>query len=180
MIPIESVVVPVIDFVIAFCVLVGLFAWYGRAPHWHTVLTPVFLGMALLTAFGVGLWLSALNVRFRDIPYVVPLVTQLWLYASPVIYGATFIPPQWRWLVALNPMTGVLYGIEDARIGPTPAPVRSYFLVTIDKATGVATRIGAALEGADRLGSRGGGFVLGRDDAAEHLDVIVAQRAAAG
>jgi len=117
MIPLESTVVPVIDFALAFLVLLGLFAYYGRVPHWHTVLIPFFLGLALLSAFGVGLWLSALTVRFRDIPYVVPLLTQLWFYASPVIYGSTFIPPRWHWLIALNPMTGPIDGFRWAVLG---------------------------------------------------------------
>ena len=117
MIPLESTVVPVIDFALAFLVLLGLFAYYHRAPHWHTILIPFFLGLALLSAFGVGLWLSALTVRFRDIPYVVPLVTQLWFYVSPVIYGSTFIPPRWHWLIALNPMTGPIDGFRWAVLG---------------------------------------------------------------
>jgi lipopolysaccharide transport system permease protein len=117
MIPLESTVVPVIDFLLAFLVLLGLFAYYHRAPHWHTVLIPFFLGLALLSAFGVGLWLSALTVRFRDIPYVVPLLTQLWFYVSPVIYGSTFIPPRWHWLIAINPMTGPIDGFRWAVLG---------------------------------------------------------------
>jgi len=117
MIPLESTVVPVIDFALAFLVLLGLFAYYHRAPHWHTILIPVFLGLALLSAFGVGLWLSALTVRFRDIPYVVPLLTQLWFYVSPVIYGSTFIPPRYHWLIAINPMTGPIDGFRWAVLG---------------------------------------------------------------
>jgi lipopolysaccharide transport system permease protein len=117
MIPLESTVVPVIDFLIAFLILLGLFAYYHRAPHWHTILIPFFLGLALLSAFGVGLWLSALTVRFRDIPYVVPLLTQLWFYVSPVIYGSTFIPPRYHWLIAVNPMTGPIDGFRWAVLG---------------------------------------------------------------
>ena len=117
MIPLESIVVPVIDFLLAFLILLGLFAYYGRWPHWHMVLTPFFLGLSLLSAFGVGLWLSSLTVRFRDIPYVVPLLTQLWFYASPVIYGSTFIPPRWQWLIAINPMTGPIDGFRWAVLG---------------------------------------------------------------
>src|SRR5205085_12168616 len=79
-IPLGSVVAPVIDFLCAFTVLVGMFLWYGRSPHWHAVVIPVFLGMALLTAFGVGLWLSALNVRYRDVPYVLPFLIQIWFF----------------------------------------------------------------------------------------------------
>jgi lipopolysaccharide transport system permease protein len=117
LIPLASIVVPVIDFMIAFCVLIAMFLWYGRLPHWHAIVTPVFLGMALLTALGVGLWLSALNVRYRDVPYAVPFLTQIWLYASPVIYGVTLVPARWRWLLALNPMTGVIDGFRWAVLG---------------------------------------------------------------
>jgi lipopolysaccharide transport system permease protein len=117
MIPLESTVVPVIDFALAFLILLGLFGYYHRAPHWHTVLVPFFLGLALLTAFGVGLWLSALTVRFRDIPFVLPLLTQLWFYVSPVIYGSTFIPPRYQWLIAINPMTGPIDGFRWAVLG---------------------------------------------------------------
>jgi lipopolysaccharide transport system permease protein len=116
-IPIASIVVPLIDIFIVFGVLLGLFAWYHRAPHWHIVVTPFFLVMALLTAFGVGLWLSALNVRFRDIPYLVPLATQLWFFSTPVVYGATAVPPKWQWLIALNPLTGVIDGFRWAVLG---------------------------------------------------------------
>jgi lipopolysaccharide transport system permease protein len=117
MIPLESTVAPVIDFAIAFFILLGLFAYYHRVPHWHTVLVPFFLGLALLTAFGAGLWLSALTVRFRDIPFVLPLLTQLWFYVSPVIYGSTFIPPRYQWLIAINPMTGPIDGFRWAVLG---------------------------------------------------------------
>jgi lipopolysaccharide transport system permease protein len=78
---------------------------------------PVFLAMALLTAFGVGLWLSALNVRYRDVPYALPFLTQLWLYASPVIYPVSLIPEDWQWLLALNPMAGVIDGFRWAVLG---------------------------------------------------------------
>jgi lipopolysaccharide transport system permease protein len=117
MLPIASIAVPLVDFAIAFVVLLCMFAGYQRAPHWHTVLVPFFLGLALLTGFGIGLWLSALNVRYRDIPYVIPLLTQLWLFASPVLYGTSFIPPDWHWLIALNPVTGVIDGFRWAVLG---------------------------------------------------------------
>lgn len=115
--PLTAVVVPVVDFLIAFAVLVVMFVWYGRLPHWHAVVTPFFLGMALFTALGVGLWLSALNVRYRDIPYIVPFLTQVWFFLSPVIYGITFLEPEWHWWLALNPMTGVLDGFRWAVLG---------------------------------------------------------------
>ena len=115
--PLASIVVPVIDFLISFTLLIGMFFYYGRVPHWHVVFTPIFLLMALMTAFGVGLWLSALNVRYRDVPYAVPFLTQIWLYASPVIYPVTLVPDRWQWLLALNPMTGVIDGFRWAVLG---------------------------------------------------------------
>jgi lipopolysaccharide transport system permease protein len=115
--PLASIAVPIIDFLVAFSLLIGLFLYYGRTPHWHAVVTPVFLGMALMTALGVGLWLSALNVRYRDVPYTVPFLAQLWLFASPVIYPVTLIPDRWQWLLALNPMTGVIDGFRWAVLG---------------------------------------------------------------
>src|SRR5207249_3796398 len=111
------IAVPLIDFLMAFLVLVALFVWYGRAPDWHIVFLPVFLGLALLTALGVSFWLSALNVRYRDVPYAVPFLTQLWLYASPVIYPVTLVPAAWHWLLALNPMAGVIDGFRWAVLG---------------------------------------------------------------
>jgi lipopolysaccharide transport system permease protein len=115
--PFAAVVVPLIDFLMSFAVLIGLFVWYGRAPSWHVVFLPVFLGMALLTALGIGLWLSALNARYRDVPFAIPFLIQIWLYASPVIYPVSLIPAHWRWLLALNPMTGVLDGFRWALLG---------------------------------------------------------------
>jgi homopolymeric O-antigen transport system permease protein len=117
LIPLASVGAPIVDFGLSFIVLLGLFAWYGIVPSWHVVFLPVFLFMALLVAFGVGLWLSALNVRYRDVPYAVPFLTQLWLYATPVIYPVSLIPAAWRWLLAVNPMTGVIEGFRWSLLG---------------------------------------------------------------
>ena len=116
-IPLAAVVAPVIDFLLAFSVLVCMFLYYGRAPHWHLVVIPVFLGMALLTAFGVGLWLSALNVRYRDVPFVVPYLTTIWFFVTPIIYGVTALKPSTQGLIALNPMAGVIDGFRWAVLG---------------------------------------------------------------
>jgi lipopolysaccharide transport system permease protein len=116
-IPLAAVVAPVIDFLLAFAVLVGLFFYYGRAPHWHLIVIPAFLGMALLTAFGVGLWLSALNVRYRDVPFVVPYLTQVWFFVTPIVYGVTALKPRTQELIALNPMAGVIDGFRWAVLG---------------------------------------------------------------
>jgi lipopolysaccharide transport system permease protein len=116
-VPLGAVVAPVIDFLLAFTVLIGMFVYYGRAPHWHLVVIPAFLGMALLTAFGVGLWLSALNVRYRDVPYTLPFLTQIWFFATPIVYGVTALKPSTQGLVALNPMAGVIDGFRWAVLG---------------------------------------------------------------
>jgi lipopolysaccharide transport system permease protein len=116
-IPLAAVVAPVLDFLLAFSVLVGMFVYYGRTPHWHLVIIPAFLGMALLTAFGVGLWLSALNVRYRDVPFVVPYLTLIWFFVTPVIYGITALKPRTQELMALNPMAGVIDGFRWAVLG---------------------------------------------------------------
>ena len=116
-IPLASVVAPVIDFLLTFTVLIGLFVYYGRAPHWHAVVIPAFLGMALLTAFGVGLWMSALNVRYRDVPFVIPFLTTAWFFLTPIVYGVTAVKPSTQGLLALNPMSGVIDGFRWAVLG---------------------------------------------------------------
>jgi lipopolysaccharide transport system permease protein len=116
-IPLAAVVAPIIDFLLAFTVLGGMFLYYGRTPHWHLVVIPVFLGMALLTAFGVGLWLSALNVRYRDVPFFVPYLITIWFFVTPIVYGVTALKPQTQGLIALNPMAGVIDGFRWAVLG---------------------------------------------------------------
>jgi len=116
-IPLAAVVAPVIDFLCAFTVLVGMFFWYGRSPHWHVVVIPFFLAMALLTAFGIGLWLSALNVRYRDVPYALPFLISIWFFVTPVLWGISAVKPHTQSLLALNPMTGVVDGFRWAVLG---------------------------------------------------------------
>jgi len=116
-IPLAAVAAPVIDFLLAFSVLIGMFLYYGRAPHWHLVVIPVFLGMALVTAFGVGLWLSALMVRYRDVPFALPFLTQVWFFATPIVYGVTAVKPSTQTVLALNPMSGVIDGFRWAVLG---------------------------------------------------------------
>ena len=126
-IPLGSVVAPVIDFLLAFTVLIGMFVYYGRVPHWHAIVIPFFLGLALLTAFGVGLWLSALNVRYRDVPYALPFLTQIWFFVTPVVWGLTAVKPHTQSLVALNPMTGVVDGMRWAVLGRGLPHYQIYF-----------------------------------------------------
>jgi lipopolysaccharide transport system permease protein len=116
-IPIENAVVPLVDFLASFLLLIAMFLFYGRLPHWHVVAIPFFLGMALFTALGVGLWLAALNVRYRDVGYLVTFVTQIWLFLTPIAYGASAVPQRLRWLISINPLTGVIDGFRWAVLG---------------------------------------------------------------
>ncbi len=116
-IPLAGVLSGLVDFAIAFLVLVGLLIYYQVAPTWAVVLLPGFLLLAMLTALGFGLWLAALNVRYRDINYLIPFLVQVWMYATPVIYGTTLIPERFRFLISLNPMAGVTEGFRWALLG---------------------------------------------------------------
>jgi lipopolysaccharide transport system permease protein len=116
-IPLSSVVIPVVDFVLAFVVLVGLMLYYGIAPTWRILTLPIFLLAAGFTAFAVSLWLSAANVVYRDVKYVLPFIKNVWLYLSPVAYPLSVVPEQWRTIYSLNPMTGVIEGFRWALLG---------------------------------------------------------------
>lgn len=116
-IPLSAAVVPLVDFAIAFVILLGMMAGHSIKLTWSALSLPVFLLMALVTALGVGLWLSALNVRYRDVGHIIPFLTQFWMYASPVAYPASLVPQEWRLLYNLNPMVGVIDGFRWALLG---------------------------------------------------------------
>jgi lipopolysaccharide transport system permease protein len=116
-VPFSSVLAGVVDFAIAFVILMGMMAFYGIRLTPAVLLLPLFLLLALASALAVGLWLSALNVKYRDIRYVVPFLTQFWMYATPIAYSSSLIPEKWRWLYSLNPMTGVVEGFRWAILG---------------------------------------------------------------
>ena len=117
-IPVSAVLAGLVDFGISFVVLLGLMAAYGIAPTWHVVFLPVFVVLAFVTALAVSLWLSALNVLYRDVQYVIPFLVQLWMFVSPVIYPIDQIPAgPLRVAFALNPMTGVIGGFRWALLG---------------------------------------------------------------
>jgi lipopolysaccharide transport system permease protein len=118
-VPASSVIVGLVDFFISLVILAGLMAWYGFAPDWRIVLLPLFLLQALVFAFGCGLWISALNVQYRDFRYVVPFMIQFGLYISPVGFSSSIVPEQWRMLYSLNPMAGVIEGFRWAITGRT-------------------------------------------------------------
>jgi lipopolysaccharide transport system permease protein len=115
--PISKVFAGLIDFAIAFAILLGMMAWYGIAPTKGLLALPLFIGIAMLAALGVGTWFTALNVRYRDVKFVVPFLVQFWMYASPVAYSTSIIPEKWQWIYGLNPMVGVIEGFRWAMLG---------------------------------------------------------------
>lgn len=116
-IPLASTLAGVIDFAFAFLVLLGMMAYYRMVPTTAIAYLPLFLILALLSALAVGIWLSALSVEYRDVRYIVPFLTQFWMYATPIAYSSSLIPENWRLLYGLNPMTGVVEGFRWALLG---------------------------------------------------------------
>jgi lipopolysaccharide transport system permease protein len=121
-VPIASVLGGLIDFVLAFTVLLGMLLWYDRVPTVNVLWLPLFLLLAVVTSLGVALWLSALNVRFRDVHYIVPFLTQTWLFLTPIAYPSSLLPEPWRTLYGINPMAGVVEGFRWALVGTATAP----------------------------------------------------------
>ena len=128
-IPLSSVASALFDFAIAFPLWLVLMALFRIPLSLKVLMLPLFLLLALVTALGVGLWLSALNVQYRDVRYTLPFLTQFWLYSTPVAYSAAIVPEQWRWLYSLNPMTGVVEGFRWALLG-TPSPLGTAFWIS--------------------------------------------------
>lgn len=118
--PISKTVSGLVDLLVAFLLLACLMAWYRVVPGWPLLLLPVFVAIAMLTAFSLGLWLTALNVRYRDIGLIVPFITQVWMYASPIAYSMSLVPEKWRWVYSLNPIVGVIEGFRWALLGKAP------------------------------------------------------------
>jgi lipopolysaccharide transport system permease protein len=116
-IPLAATVTPVVDFGLTLAVLLAMMQWYGVSPTRNALFLPCFLGLAFATALAVGLWLSALNVKYRDVRHTVPFLMQVWMYASPIVYPVSLVPEQWRLLFALNPMTGVIEGFRWGLLG---------------------------------------------------------------
>ena len=121
-VPISAVLGGLVDFVIAFVILLGMMLYYGIVPGWAIVTLPGFILLAVLTALGVGLWLSALNVQYRDVRYTIGFLVQLWLFLTPVAYPSSIVPEKWRPLYGLNPMAGVVEGFRWALLGKSQPP----------------------------------------------------------
>lgn len=116
-VPIAGVLSGIVDFVLAFIVLLGMMAYFHVTPTVNVVFLPLFLLLALVAALGVGIWLAALNVEFRDVRYVVPFLVQIWLFATPIAYASSLLHGPWRTLYGLNPMVGVVEGFRWALLG---------------------------------------------------------------
>jgi lipopolysaccharide transport system permease protein len=116
-IPLAAVTAPLVDFAVSFSVLLGMMAWFSVPLRWMVVTLPFFLLLAMTTAIAVGLWLSPLNAKYRDIGHTIPFMTQFWLFVSPVAYSLNLVPEKWRLLYALNPMAGVIEGFRWALLG---------------------------------------------------------------
>ena len=121
-VPLSSVISGVVDFILAFTVLLGMMLFYGIYPTIHVIWLPFLLLLTLTTSLGVGLWLSAMNVQFRDVRYTVPFLTQFWLFATPIAYPSSLLPEPWRTLYGINPMVGVVEGFRWALLGTETAP----------------------------------------------------------
>ncbi|HKC63765.1 MAG TPA: ABC transporter permease [Pyrinomonadaceae bacterium] len=121
-VPLAAVFGGLIDFAIAFVILLGMMAYYGIVPTLAVITLPLFILLAILTALGVGLWLSALNVKYRDVRYTITFLTQIWFFATPVVYSSSIVPVRWRSLYGINPMAGVVEGFRWALLGRAESP----------------------------------------------------------
>ncbi len=121
-IPLSAVLSGAIDFAISFVLLVGMMAYYHQIPTLRCIYLPLFFLLAFVTALGVGLWLSALNVEYRDVRYTIPFLAQLWMFATPIAYPSSLLNEPWRAVYGLNPMAGVVEGFRWALIGANTAP----------------------------------------------------------
>jgi lipopolysaccharide transport system permease protein len=130
-IPIAAVLSGVVDFAIAFVVLLGLMVYFGSTPTAAIVWLPFFVVLALVTALGTGLWLSAMNVKFRDVRYVVPFLIQFWLFATPIAYPSSLLDEPWRTIYGINPMAGVVEGFRWALLGSGNAPGPMVFMSSL-------------------------------------------------
>lgn len=121
-IPISSILSGVVDFIFAFLVLIGMMFWYGIIPTANVIWLPFFLVLAFGASLGVGLWLSAMNVQFRDVRYTIPFLTQFWLFATPIAYPSSLLSEPWRTIYGINPMVGVVEGFRWTLLGADTAP----------------------------------------------------------
>ena len=141
-IPLSTTISGLVDFGVAFIVLLGMMVYYGIAPTINVIWLPFFLLLALVTSLGVGLWLSATNVQYRDVRYMVPFVTTFWMYCTPIVYPSSLLPEPWRTVYGLNPMAGVVEGFRWALLGsggwPSPMLAISACVAVVCLLSGIA------------------------------------------
>jgi lipopolysaccharide transport system permease protein len=116
-IPGAAIAATLIDLGIAFAFLIGLIAYYRTPVTWAVAMLPALVMLTILLAAGVGLWIAALNVRYRDVRYALPFLIQLWMFATPIIYPVSYVPEKWSWVLALNPLTGIVEGFRASLFG---------------------------------------------------------------
>lgn len=141
-IPLGTVMVSFVDFLISGLILVGVMIWYGFVPDWRILTLPIFIFIAIAAAMGAGLWVAALNVKYRDFRYIIPFIMQFGLYISPVGFSSNIVPEQWRLLYSLNPMVGVIDGFRWAILGGNtplylPSVLLSLLLVLVMLVSGI-------------------------------------------
>lgn len=131
-VPISAVMSGIVDFVLAFIVLVAMIFYYGSVPTINVLWLPAFVLLAMVTAMGVALWLSAFNVQFRDVRYVIPFLIQFWLFATPIAYPSSLLSEPWRTVYGINPMVGVVEGFRWALLGTetSPGPILAVSVLT--------------------------------------------------
>ena len=122
-IPLAPIFTGLVDFLFAFILLVGMMLFYGIVPKITILLFPVFLLLAMVASFGVGVWLAALTVEYRDLRYTIPFLVQFWMFASPIAYPSSLVPGRWKILYALNPMTSVIEGFRWVLLGTAAPPL---------------------------------------------------------
>lgn len=137
--PLSATLSPLLDLLLAFLVFLGLMVWVGAIPSWRMLTLPLFVGLAFLIALSGGIWLSALYVKYRDVGHVIPMLIQMWMFVSPIIYPISAVPEQWRSLYALNPVVSVIQGfrwallpgfeVDFAIMGPSLFIVAAVFVV---------------------------------------------------
>jgi lipopolysaccharide transport system permease protein len=142
LLPISATLSGLVDFCISFLMFVVIMIYYRIHPGWTMLLFPAFLMLAVVTALGVGLWLSALNAIYRDVRYVVPFLVQFWMFASPVAYPSSLVPAKWQWLYGVNPMAGVIEGFRWSLTGNGAPPNRMLF---VSSAVAIAVLLGGLM-----------------------------------
>jgi lipopolysaccharide transport system permease protein len=129
--PIASVLGGLIDFVLAFLMLIGMMFYYGMAPTVNVVYLPIFVMLTIITSLGSSLWLSAMYVQFRDVQHIIPFLTQIWMFATPIAYPSSLLEEPWRTVYGINPMVGVVEGFRWALLGTKTAPGPTIIFSTV-------------------------------------------------